>query len=66
MASIRGHEVAAHPPWGVLAIGCEVHTSDRWRAMWREIAEKHGADVTAADEAALMAALDMVAMLSMR
>jgi hypothetical protein len=57
MASIRGHNVVAHPPWGVLAIGCEVHSFATWRATWRDIAARHAVEVTPDIEAALTAAL---------
>ena len=38
---VAGHGVWVIVAWGVVLIGCEVHTLDHWLGNWREIAERH-------------------------
>ena len=49
IATIADHGVRYHPPFTVVTVGCETHTIEHWRNNWREIAEKHSADVSEKD-----------------
>ena len=49
ITTIAGHKAHYHPPFTIIAVGCETHTIEHWRNNWREIAKKHEADVTEED-----------------
>jgi hypothetical protein len=40
------HVVAVLAPWPYVRVGCEIHSLEYWKDHWREIAAKHGLNVT--------------------
>ena len=46
MAQIDGYNASINRTFGVLQIGCEVHTLAHWRENWRSIADKNGVKIT--------------------
>jgi hypothetical protein len=49
ITTIAGHKAHYHPPFTIIAVGCETHTIEHWMNNWREIAEKHEVDVSEKD-----------------
>jgi len=56
IGTVGGHDVLALSPWPVVRVGCEVRSAATWLAEWREIAERHGVNVTEEEVEALLAA----------
>lgn len=42
---IGDYAVLSLAPWPYVRAGCECHSIEEWRAMWRAIARRHGVDV---------------------
>ena len=45
------------PDFGVLAVGCQVHTVSHWREHWRELADEHDVYIEEADVMVLLDSL---------
>jgi len=55
IGEIAGFAAAVNAQWGVVKIGCQVHTVAGWRAEWRQAADDEGVDVADGDIEALLA-----------
>ena len=51
IAEIDGHQVRFNATFGVIAVGCEIHTVSEWRHNWQHLARKYNCEVSEADVA---------------
>jgi hypothetical protein len=59
IGEVGGYSVTRAPgPWPVVRVGCEVHTLERWRERWREIADEQNVTITAEQVERLLAAAE--------
>ncbi len=49
LARVGEHEVEVIREFGVVKVGCQVHTISEWRRRWKQIASDHEVNVTQAE-----------------